>query len=159
VGRFLTYDALAMQFREYAFKRRTDCAVCGDHPTLLAPAAAPVPEVQWPGLRRFTARELAQSLQGSDAERAPWVLVDVREPREFAAGHLPDAISMPLGRLEAEFASLPRPSRPVFICRSGARSLRACAIAARNGSAVFGHLEGGLLAWAADIDSSLQVIA
>ena len=159
VGRFLTYDALAMQFREYAFKRRIDCAVCGDHPTLLAPTEPAPPATQWPGLRRFTAHELAQALQTSERDLAPWLLVDVREPREFAAGHLPGAIAMPLGRLEAEIAHLPQTARPVFVCRSGARSLRACAIAARHGSAAFGHLQGGLLAWAADIDSSLQVIA
>ena len=159
VGRFLTYDALAMQFREYAFKRRTDCAVCGDHPTLLAPTEPAPPETQWPGLHRFTARELAKELQGRDVTPAPWVLVDVREPREFAAGHLPGSLNMPLRRLDTEFARLPQPSRPVFVCRSGARSLRACALAARHGSVEFGHLEGGLLAWATAIDPSLQVIA
>ena len=32
IGRLLTYDALAMRFDEFRFKRRADCAVCGDHP-------------------------------------------------------------------------------------------------------------------------------
>jgi adenylyltransferase/sulfurtransferase len=159
VGRFLTYDALAMQFREYTYKRRIDCAVCGDHPTVLTPTDPAPSEHHWPGLRRFSARELAQTLAGSHAEPAPWVVVDVREPREFVAGHLPGAINVPLGRLDAQFAHLPQSSQSVFVCRSGARSLRACAIAARHGSTHFGHLEGGLLAWAADIDSTLQVIA
>ena len=33
-GRLLVYDALAMQFQEFTFSRRTDCAVCGDRPTI-----------------------------------------------------------------------------------------------------------------------------
>jgi rhodanese-related sulfurtransferase len=126
---------------------------------VLTPTDPAPSEHHWPGLRRFSARELAQTLAGSHAEPAPWVVVDVREPREFVAGHLPGAINVPLGRLDAQFAHLPQSSQSVFVCRSGARSLRACAIAARHGSTHFGHLEGGLLAWAADIDSTLQVIA
>lgn len=159
VGRFLTYDALAIQFREYAFKRCADCAVCGEHPTISAPLEPAPATRDWPGMRRFSARELAQVLQSEAAGQARWVLVDVRDPREFAAGHLSAAINVPLGRLDAEYPNLPAQSNLVFLCRSGARSLRACAIAARHGSAVFAHLEGGLLAWATDIDSTLQVIA
>ena len=36
VGRLLTYDALAMTFREFRVRRDTDCAVCGDTPTITA---------------------------------------------------------------------------------------------------------------------------
>jgi len=43
--------------------------------------------------------------------------------------------------------------------RSGSRSLAACAMAVRAGITVPGHLEGGLLAWAAEVDPTLAVAA
>jgi rhodanese-related sulfurtransferase len=46
---------------------------------------------------------------------------------------------------------------PVFICRSGGRSLAACQLALRAGVAAPANLEGGLLAWAAAIDPALRV--
>jgi len=45
----------------------------------------------------------------------------------------------------------------VFLCRSGTRSLTACAIASRAGIQHVGHLEGGLLAWANEVDQSFYV--
>ena len=38
IGRLLTYDALELRFSEFRFARRPDCAVCGAHPSILAPA-------------------------------------------------------------------------------------------------------------------------
>lgn len=46
---------------------------------------------------------------------------------------------------------------PIFLCRSGARSLTACRIAARAGLNGSANLDGGLLAWAAEVDGSLLV--
>ena len=158
-SRFLTYDALAMQFREYSFTRRSDCEVCGDYPSINAATISASAAPALPGMQHFNARELEQLLQPARTANPAWVLVDVREPREFAAGHLPAAIHIPLGQLDANFSAIPTDASPLFLCRSGARSLRACAIAARHGRESFGHLEGGLLAWAATIDSSLRVIA
>lgn len=161
-GRFLTYDALSMAFQEFAASRRADCAVCGDHPTILAPQKPPLrlrpndPTGDPPGLRRLTAGDLARLLTGSD--RTAWTLIDVREPHEYAAGHLAGARNIPLGTLEARWQELPAGAQPVFHCRSGVRSLTACSIAAHRGLAGFANLEGGLLAWARDIDNTLKVI-
>jgi adenylyltransferase/sulfurtransferase len=46
---------------------------------------------------------------------------------------------------------------PVFICRSGTRSLTACAIASRAGLRTVAHLEGGLLAWAKEVNTDFVV--
>ena len=40
-GRLLMYDALDLALREFRFERRRDCAVCGDRPTIVAPADPP----------------------------------------------------------------------------------------------------------------------
>ena len=150
-GRLLTYDALSLTFNEYTFKRRADCAVCGEHPTILAPTDTGSDPGMPAGLRRYGARELARAVEIA--------LIDVREPREFTAGHLPASINIPLGLLDSQFPPLPHDKIPVFVCRSGARSLLACAIAARHGRGACGQLEGGLLAWQADVDPSLKVDA
>ena len=51
-------------------------------------------------------------------------LVDVREAREYADGHVPGAVLMPMGQLASRLAELDR-AKPVFvICASGNRSRR-----------------------------------
>jgi rhodanese-related sulfurtransferase len=56
------------------------------------------------------------------------VLVDVRSPEEFAAGHLPGAINIPVGEVRARASEIGTRDRPVVTyCRSGGRSARAAA--------------------------------
>lgn len=66
---------------------------------------------------------------GAEAHRrveAGAILVDVRTPEEFAAGHLPGAVNIPVDELPRRFAELGSPEKPLVIyCRSGARSSRA----------------------------------
>ncbi|WP_129775157.1 molybdopterin-synthase adenylyltransferase MoeB [Peristeroidobacter soli] len=149
LGRLLTYDALAMRFGEFRFTRRPDCAVCGDHPTIHEPAdlaEACSAEVT----RRLSPLELRELL-GKVA------IVDVRSPNEFRASHLPGAVSIPVGEVERRLAEIPRDQLVVFICRSGGRSLTASAVATRAGMTNVADLEGGLLAWAKELDPSFVV--
>jgi len=55
------------------------------------------------------------------------LIVDVRTPGEFAAGHLPDAVNIPVGELTRRLSELPRDRALVLYCASGARSSRAAA--------------------------------
>ena len=158
VGRLLTYDALELRFVELPVTRRADCAVCGEHPTITAPRddgevcdAAALSQV-----RRLSALALRDSL-ASERDRASLFLVDVREPHEFDTGHLQDAHNIPLADLARRLAELERGRTPVFLCRSGRRSLMACALVLRAGSEAPAHLEGGLLAWAAEVDPAFEV--
>jgi molybdopterin/thiamine biosynthesis adenylyltransferase/rhodanese-related sulfurtransferase len=158
IGRLLAYDALEMQFSEFKFPRRADCAVCGTHPTISAPTD-PVGFCSLDELRQvrlITPAQLASSLAARNM-----VLVDVREPAEFAVGRLPQAINVPLGQIESELQGgslvLPRDRTLVFLCRSGARSLKACAFARRLGYENILQLEGGLLAFRDEVDPSLPL--
>lgn len=162
VGRLLVYDALELSFREFAFARRRDCAVCGDRPTITEPRD--LDATDWCDtataanrLRRLAPADLVALRARGDA--AAVVLIDVREPREFAAGHLDGALNLPLGELGSRLAELPPAALPVFICRSGARSLTACGLALRQGRAEVANLDGGLLAWHTAIDPDLVVAA
>ncbi|HEY8052224.1 MAG TPA: molybdopterin-synthase adenylyltransferase MoeB [Steroidobacteraceae bacterium] len=154
LGRLLTYDALEMRFQEFRVSRRRDCAVCGDAPTITAPrdqdsgpaSAAPG------GVRRLSATDLKALLQ----TQTP-LLIDVREPYEFAAGHLEGSRHIPLNQLPRRLAEIPKTSAPVFICRSGGRSLAACSMALEAGITSPANLEGGLQGWAREVDPTLEV--
>lgn len=165
-GRLLVYDALEASLREFRFERRLDCAACGQRPTILAPADAATSCTGTTNerVRRLRAAELNALLQGAraaqgDRPTAVPCIIDVREPREYRAGHLAGAVNIPLPELASRLSAIPEDALPVFVCRSGARSLSACAVAVRGGRAIAINLDGGLLAWAAEVDPALVVAA
>ncbi|MCO5092112.1 rhodanese-like domain-containing protein [Bosea sp. (in: a-proteobacteria)] len=75
------------------------------------------------------------------------LLVDVREPHEFAAGHIPGAVSRPLSRFDP--ADLPNEpgKRIVLSCAAGVRSRRALAFAQSAGLDIDSHYAGGFRDW------------
>jgi sulfur-carrier protein adenylyltransferase/sulfurtransferase len=160
VGRLAIYDALELRFLELPFTRRADCAVCGEHPTIRAPreTAEPSESTDLSAVRRLTAGALRDQLAADRAD-GRLVLIDVREPREFDARHLEGACNIPLAELARRLSELADGRTPVFVCRSGRRSLAACALAIGAGIEAPAHLEGGLLAWAAELDPSFEVAA
>jgi rhodanese-related sulfurtransferase len=76
-------------------------------------------------------------------------LVDVREPNEWEAGHIPGALFNPLSAFDVE--ALPKPQagrRIVLHCRSGRRSVTALGLAQTGGRPdVKAHFGGGMLEW------------
>ncbi|MFO0606943.1 MAG: rhodanese-like domain-containing protein [Polyangiales bacterium] len=89
-------------------------------------------------------REAEALIAAGDVE-----VVDVREPHEWAEGHVPGARNVPLGALKsAPRASLTR-ERVLFVCAGGARSLTAAQAAEAQGLPEAFSLEGGTRAWAA----------
>lgn len=79
-------------------------------------------------------------------ELANAVLLDVREPKEWAAGHAPEAAWIPLGELEARRFELPINLRIAVICRSGHRSATATTALTEWGFDAV-NVAGGMLAW------------
>ena len=74
-------------------------------------------------------------------------VVDVRRPAEYAGGHVPGAIAVPLDRLEREAARLD-PARPTaVICAGGYRSSAATSILAARGFRDLRNVLGGTAAW------------
>jgi rhodanese-related sulfurtransferase len=88
----------------------------------------------------------AEAVRLINREKA--VLIDVREPAEYASGHPGNAKNIPLAGLEAS-SDLPKnKSLPlVVLCQSGARSSRAVATLQKLGYANAQSLAGGLAAW------------
>jgi len=73
------------------------------------------------------------------------VLVDVREPHEFAAGHIPGSVSLPLSMFDPE--QIPSGPRVVFSCAAGIRSARAAEFAQASGRDIREHYKGGFKDW------------
>ena len=73
------------------------------------------------------------------------MVVDVREPHEFAAGHIPDAVNLPLSRFDP--SELPSGKPLVLICQSGGRSRNAVNRARAAGRNDVKHYPGGMSQW------------
>ena len=105
----------------------------------------------WPLVRGANAGSL--TAQGAvhliNRERA--VVVDVREPEEFAAGHVTGAKNVPLNQLEQKLAAtVKNKSLPLLlVCATGARAQRAVAVARKLGYEQAQALAGGLKSWKA----------
>ncbi len=89
--------------------------------------------------------ELKQGL-----ENGALVLVDVREEHEFAIGHIPGAVLMPLSRFNPDELPREEGKRLVFSCQTGRRSLTALRQAREAGrDDVAGHFAAGFSGWRA----------
>lgn len=75
------------------------------------------------------------------------LVIDVREPDEFAAGHIPGSLSLPLSQLEAADIPAEMGKRIVFSCLAGGRSLKALALARSGGLPLDEHYGGGFRDW------------
>ncbi len=76
-------------------------------------------------------------------------LVDVREPYEYEAGHIEDALLMPLANVVALAADLPKDQPVYVVCRSGNRSLQASNALVDAGFQDVRNVDGGMIAWEA----------
>ncbi len=79
------------------------------------------------------------------------VLIDVREPNEWAAGHIAGAVSNPLSSFDVAAIPVSAPDKKVvFHCRSGKRTLKAIEMARFAGRTdLNAHFGGSMLAWEA----------
>jgi rhodanese-related sulfurtransferase len=94
-------------------------------------------------MRSVTVHDLKSTLEAGEN-----VVIDVREPHEYAAGHVPGAELVPLATVPQHVAELPT-DRPVYVvCAVGGRSAQAAAfLAARGVDAV--NVDGGTKEWIA----------
>jgi rhodanese-related sulfurtransferase len=87
-----------------------------------------------------TIEELESALQSGAT------LIDVREPDEYTAGHVPGAVLVPLASVPAMLDRFSSDSTNYVICKSGARSYRACEFLVEQGLDAV-NVEGGTMAW------------
>ena len=92
---------------------------------------------------------LPQELTARMASETPPVVLDVRAPQEYAAGHVPGAINVPHKALAGRLAEVLdfRDREVVLYCERGKRSDMAGAILREAGFASVSHLQGHMVEW------------
>lgn len=118
---------------------------------LIAIALASGGLLLWPVLRGAVASGLEPAAAVQLINRQKAVVVDVCESAEFAAGHIVGAKNIPLGELEGRLGTMVKNKNLplILVCQSGARSIRALAVAKKLGYEQAQLLGGGLAAWKA----------
>lgn len=109
-----------------------------------------MPQSEGPAVVDLDREEVARGLEDGSI-----LLVDVREPHEFAAGHIPGSVSLPLSTFDPADIPSGEGRRVVFSCAAGVRSIHAIHIAQAAGLDLREHYRGGFkewLMWGGDIE-------
>jgi molybdopterin/thiamine biosynthesis adenylyltransferase/rhodanese-related sulfurtransferase len=157
LGRFVHYDALDLRFSEFRFEKDPACALCGEAPTVRALADyegfCGVPQAAEAALPEISADALARrGPPGRD-----FLLLDVREPAEFAKASIAGAELLPLADLPARAGELAAwRERPIVVhCHRGGRSATAARWLLANGFRDVTNLAGGIEAWSLSVDPAV----
>jgi hydroxyacylglutathione hydrolase len=107
-------------------------------------ALAGRPDLVWP-TERISAPMVAEELAGAD----PPLVLDIRNPREWATKHIDGSVNIPLNHLQERIREIPRDRRIAVHCAGGYRSSIAASILHQYGLTHLIEMAGGLAAWEA----------
>jgi adenylyltransferase/sulfurtransferase len=160
LGRLLLFNALEMTFRELKLRRDPQCPVCGDRPRItklvdyeqFCAGATTAPSEASLSPDEVTVHEMKRAL---DNPALGIRVIDVREPYEQQIARIHGVPLFPLSTLAERCAELD-PARPLYVhCKSGGRSLKAVQLLKERGFRSVKSVQGGILAWAAEIDPTV----
>ncbi len=160
VGRLVVYDALEMTYRQIKVRKDPDCPICGENPTV----TELIDYDDFCGTVSDEAAEAARGATITAAELKDWMdagkdflLIDVREPAEFEIVRIPGSTLIPKGEIlsGAALSSLPQNRQIVLHCKTGVRSAEALAALKAAGFRDAVHVQGGVTAWATQVDKTL----
>ena len=119
--------------------------------TLLLLAACGGQETVAPVVEEIDLTTLADSVDVDTVhavkDNAGVFLIDVREPDEYAAGHIPGITLIPMGEVAARLAELPRDKEIIITCRTGNRSGQVADLLREQGFTNVHNMSGGIVAW------------
>lgn len=118
-------------------------SACGAAPTPVAQVQAAPLQNQPDVVTEIDVNQAAQRRQ------AGAFMLDVRQPEEWQAIHIPDATLIPLGELQQRLNELPKDQEIVVYCRSGNRSLTGAQILQQAGFSNVTSMAGGISEWQA----------
>ncbi|OBK92792.1 adenylyltransferase/sulfurtransferase MoeZ [Mycobacterium asiaticum] len=144
LGRLMVYDALEMSYRTIRIRKDPSTPKITelvDYEDFCGVAPAEVPDHS-----AITPRELRDMLESGN----PPVLIDVREQAEWDIVHIEGAQLIPKGLFTSgeALAKMPQDRTAVLYCKTGVRSAEALAAVKRAGFSDAVHLQGGITAWA-----------
>jgi len=160
VGSLVVYDALEMEYRKLTVRKDPECPLCGKNPTITGlidyeAFCGTVSEAAQEAAAGSTI--LATELKAKMDAGEDFLLVDVREPAEYEIVQIPGAVLIPKGEIlnGSALSGLPQDKQIVLHCKSGVRSAEALAALKAAGLTNSVHVQGGVLAWQAQVDPSL----
>jgi len=161
IGRLVQYDALEATFREFRIRKDPACPICGESPSL----TELVDYEGFCGVPRASGEEImvakigVEELSALRASGETFLLLDVRNVEEWEVGRIEGARLLPLPELAERLAELGewKAGRVVVHCKKGGRGEKACEILQQAGFENVSNLDGGLEAWAAVVDPSVEV--
>ncbi len=160
IGRLVSFDALKLKFREFKIRKDPNCPVCSENPTITelidyeqfcGIPQADEAEAAEASLPTITVQDLKRRLD----ENEDFVLLDVREQFEYDICSIPGSKLIPLGELPSRMSELDSADEIVLHCKMGGRSAKALRLLQEAGFAKLTNVEGGIEAWAKEIDSSV----
>ncbi len=153
IGRLVHFDALAFRFREIRLRRDPECAICGESPTITE-----LEEIEFacdvndqPSIPEIDVHELKARLE----DDSTFVLLDVREHEEIEICKISESIVIPLSEFPDRIEELDKDSEIIVHCKLGGRSAKALQMLLDAGFENACHVQGGITAWAQEIDSSV----
>ena len=145
IGKLMIYEALEAEHSKIDIHKNPLCVMCGENATQVSLlenyesfcGVALAPEIS------------VEDLKKKFAANDDFILIDVREPDEFASSRIPGSLLIPkAGFFDATALDLlPRDKEIILHCRSGVRSAHCLAIIQGAGFMNSRHLGGGILAW------------
>ena len=151
LGKLTCYDALNSAFRSLKLNRDPQCRLCGDHPEIHSVSnpettASTACDFTSDTMESITTTELRALLAGN----FDGLLIDVREPDEYAVAHIDGSRLIPLKTLPDELASLPTDRGILVHCKAGGRSAKAVQLLLDQGFTRVKNVAGGMDAWLAE---------
>jgi adenylyltransferase/sulfurtransferase len=159
LGRLLVINALEMKFKELKVQRDPDCPVCGHHPTITrltdhsTTCSLPPNFMNTPmHPDEVAVQEMKRVL---DNPASGIQVLDVREPEEYEVARVAGTKLIPLSQLAQRITELDIQGNYYLHCKGGVRSLKAVEFLKQKGFQQVKSVRGGILAWSAEIDSSV----
>ena len=106
-------------------------------------------------IRQMTVKALSELLADGNAEGP--MLLDVREPWEFALAKIAGSENLPMGQIPGNVEALDQTRSTVVICHHGTRSLQVVAFLQHHGFANLHNLQGGIDAWSREVDQGVAL--
>ncbi|MGH9765675.1 MAG: ThiF family adenylyltransferase, partial [Blastocatellia bacterium] len=158
IGRLLLFDAMKMKFRELKLRKAPDCPICGPNATITELidynqfcGVGHEEHVEVGSEFEITPLELQAKINRGD----DFVLVDVREPEEYAIARIPGSRLIPLRTVPDRIKDHSTADEIVVKCRSGVRIAKAVDFMKQSGYRKVRNLVGGILRWSDDVDPNV----
>lgn len=151
LNKLLSFDALSSQFMTFKYKRNKDCPLCGTNPSITHLEKVELScNHKALAVQTINVKELSK-LMASESIK----IIDVRENFELDICQIENSLHIPLSQLNTQLNLVDPEENYYLLCHHGSRSHTACEILIEHGITRVTNIEGGIHAWAIEVDPSI----